>query len=193
MWFKCNSPATIRTVSRRSGRTRARTFSTLLSVFEVGGPPQRGSSLVGSQPSENNLYHLNICDVHNACSPLACFSLLSFDVSLPKFDTKLDCTSLLEFALFHFRDTQTHTHTHTHTHTTRTHTHHTHTHTPHHTHTHTHKHAHTRTRTGMRRRTHARTHARTHTRTHACTHTHTHTHSVIRSTNPLGSKQAYKT
>jgi len=32
----------------------------------------------------------------------------SFNASFPKFDTKRDCTSLLEIALFHFRDTHTH-------------------------------------------------------------------------------------
>ena len=80
MWFKFNSLAIIRTVSRRSDRTRARTISTLLSVFEVEGLPERGASLMDSQPS-----------------------------GFPKFDTKLDCTSLLEIALFNFRDTHTHT------------------------------------------------------------------------------------
>ena len=40
-----NSLAIIRTVSRRSDLTRARTFSTLLSVFEVEGLPERDSSL----------------------------------------------------------------------------------------------------------------------------------------------------
>jgi len=39
----------------------------------------------------------------------------SFNAGFRKFDTKLDCTSLLEIALFHFRDTHTHTHTHTQT------------------------------------------------------------------------------
>ena len=42
MWFKFNSLAIIRTVSRRSDRTRART---LLSVFQVEGLKVRGSSL----------------------------------------------------------------------------------------------------------------------------------------------------
>ena len=42
MWLKFNSLAIIRTVSRRSNRTRARTFFTLLSVFEVEGLPERG-------------------------------------------------------------------------------------------------------------------------------------------------------
>jgi hypothetical protein len=31
----------------------------------------------------------------------------SFNAGFPKFDTKLYCTSLLEIALFHFRDTHT--------------------------------------------------------------------------------------
>ena len=44
VWFKFNSLAIIRTVSRRSDRTRARTLSKLLSVFEVGCLPERGSS-----------------------------------------------------------------------------------------------------------------------------------------------------
>jgi len=35
MWFKFNSLAIIRTVSRRSDRTRARTISTLLSVLKL--------------------------------------------------------------------------------------------------------------------------------------------------------------
>ena len=68
-WFKCNSPAIIRTVSRRFDRTRARNISTLLSVFEVEGLPERGSSLMDSRPSENALYHLNTCDLDKACSP----------------------------------------------------------------------------------------------------------------------------
>jgi len=45
VWLKFNSLAIIRTVSRRSDLTRARTFSTLLSVFEVEGLPERDSSL----------------------------------------------------------------------------------------------------------------------------------------------------
>ena len=69
VWFKFNSLAIIRTVSRRSDRTRARTISTLLSVFEVEGLPERVSSLIDSRPSENALYHLNICDLDKACSP----------------------------------------------------------------------------------------------------------------------------
>jgi len=52
-WFKFNSLAIIRTVSRRSDRARARTFSTLLSVFEVEGLPERVSSLMDSRPSEH--------------------------------------------------------------------------------------------------------------------------------------------
>jgi len=51
-------------------------ISTLLSVFEVEGLPERGSSLMDSRPSENALYHLNTCDLDKACSPYACFSLL---------------------------------------------------------------------------------------------------------------------
>ena len=69
VWFKFNSLVIIRTVSRRSDRTRARTFSTLLYVFEVEGLPERGSSLMDSRPSENALYHLNTCDLDKACSP----------------------------------------------------------------------------------------------------------------------------
>jgi len=63
VWFKFNSLAIIRTVSRRFDRTRARTISTLLSVFEVEGLPEWGSSLMDSWPSENALYHLNTCDL----------------------------------------------------------------------------------------------------------------------------------
>ena len=66
---KFNSLAIIRTVSRRSDRTRARTFSTLLSVFEVEDLPEPGSSLMDSRPSENALYRLNTCDLDKACSP----------------------------------------------------------------------------------------------------------------------------
>jgi len=62
--FKFHSLAIIRTVSRRSGRTRIRTNSTLLSVFEVEILPERGSSLMDSRPSENALYHLNTCDLY---------------------------------------------------------------------------------------------------------------------------------
>jgi len=58
VWLKFNSLAIIHTVSRWSDRTRARTFSTLLSVFEVEGLPEWGSWL-----SENALYHLNTCDL----------------------------------------------------------------------------------------------------------------------------------
>jgi hypothetical protein len=39
----------------------------------------------------------------------------SFNAGFHRFDTKLDCTSLLEIALSHFCDTHTHTHTHTQT------------------------------------------------------------------------------
>jgi len=69
VWFKFNSLAIICTVSRRSDRTRARTFSTLLSAFEFEGLPERGSSLMDSRPSENALHHLNTCDLDKACSP----------------------------------------------------------------------------------------------------------------------------
>jgi len=68
VWFKFNLLAIIRTVSRRSDRTRAHTFSTLLSVFEVEDLPGRGSSLMDSRPSENALYHSNTCDLDKACS-----------------------------------------------------------------------------------------------------------------------------
>jgi len=50
VWFKFNSLAIIRTVSRRSDRTRAPTISTLLSVFEVEGLTERSSSLMDSRP-----------------------------------------------------------------------------------------------------------------------------------------------
>jgi len=111
VWFKFNLLAIIRTVSRRSDRTRARTISTLLSVFEVQGLPERGLYLMDSRPSENALYHLNTCDLDKACSPIGLFQFIeSFNAGFPKFDTKRDCTSLLEIALFNFRDTHTHTH-----------------------------------------------------------------------------------
>ena len=64
-----NSLAIIRTVSRRSDRTRARTISTLLSVFEIEGLSERGSFLMDSRPSENALYHLKTSDPDKACSP----------------------------------------------------------------------------------------------------------------------------
>ena len=82
MWFKFNSLAVIRNVSRRSDPTRARTISTLLSVFEVEGLPERGSSLMDSRPSENALYHLNTCDLYKACFSYACFSLLKVSMSV---------------------------------------------------------------------------------------------------------------
>ena len=69
MWLKFKSLAIIRTVSRRSGRTTARTFSTLLSVSEVEGLPERGPSLMDPRPSENALYHFNTCDLDKARSP----------------------------------------------------------------------------------------------------------------------------
>ena len=81
VWFKFKSLAIIRTVSRRSDRTRARTFSTLLSVFEVEGLPEWDSFLMDSRPTENALYHLKTCDLEKACSPWAFFSLLK--VSMP--------------------------------------------------------------------------------------------------------------
>jgi len=81
VWFKFNSLAIIRTVSRRSDRTRAPTIPTLLSVFEVECLPERGSSSMDSRPSENALNHLNTCDLDEACSPYTCFSLLK--VSMP--------------------------------------------------------------------------------------------------------------
>jgi len=38
--------------------------------------------------------------------PIGLFQFIeSFNAGFPKFDTKLNCTSLLEIALFHFRDT----------------------------------------------------------------------------------------
>jgi len=40
VWFKFKSLVIIRIVSRRSDCTRARTFSTLLYVFEVEGLPE---------------------------------------------------------------------------------------------------------------------------------------------------------
>jgi len=69
VWFKFNSLAIIRLVSRRSDRIRTRTISTLLSIFEVEGLPERGSSLMDSRPYENALYHFNTCDIEEACSP----------------------------------------------------------------------------------------------------------------------------
>ena len=62
VWFKFNSLAIIRTVSRGSDRTRAPTISILLSVFEV--LPERGSPLMDSWGSENALKHLNTCDLN---------------------------------------------------------------------------------------------------------------------------------
>ena len=42
--------------------------------------------------------------------PIRLFQFIeSFNAGFPKFDRKLDCTSLLEIALFHFRGTHTHT------------------------------------------------------------------------------------
>jgi hypothetical protein len=42
--------------------------------------------------------------------PIGLFQFIeSFNAGFPKFDTKLDCTSLIEIALFHFRDTHTKT------------------------------------------------------------------------------------
>jgi hypothetical protein len=42
--------------------------------------------------------------------PIGLFKFIeSFNAGFPKFDTKRDCTSLLEIALFHFRDTHTKT------------------------------------------------------------------------------------
>ena len=42
--------------------------------------------------------------------PIGLFQFIeSFNAGFPKFDTKFDCTSLLEIALFHFRDTHTKT------------------------------------------------------------------------------------
>jgi len=81
VWFKFNSLAIIRTVNRRSYRTRATTITTLLSVFQVEGLAERGPSLMDSRPSENVLNHLNTCDLDKTCSPKTCFSLLK--VSIP--------------------------------------------------------------------------------------------------------------
>ena len=66
--FKFKPLAIICTVSQRSRRTRARTFSTLFSVFEVV-LPERVSSLMDPRPSESALYHLNTCDLNKARSP----------------------------------------------------------------------------------------------------------------------------
>ena len=77
VWFIFKSLVIIHTVSRWSDGIRACTFSTLLSVFKVEGLPEWGSSLMDSQPSENALYHLNTHDLDKACSPYACFSLLT--------------------------------------------------------------------------------------------------------------------
>jgi len=42
--------------------------------------------------------------------PISLFQFIeSFNAGFPKFDTKLDCTSLLEITLFHFHDTHTKT------------------------------------------------------------------------------------
>ena len=42
--------------------------------------------------------------------PIGLFQFIDcFNAGFPKFDTKLDCTSLLELALFHFHDTHTKT------------------------------------------------------------------------------------
>ena len=107
--FKFNSLAIIRTVSRRSDRTTARTFYTFLSVFEVEGVPERDSSLMDSRPSENALYHLGHLWSRERMLPIGVFQFTeSLNAGFPKFDTKLDCISLLEIALFHFRDTHTH-------------------------------------------------------------------------------------
>jgi len=42
--------------------------------------------------------------------PIGLFQFIgSFNAGFPKFNTKVDCTSLLEIVLFHFRDTCTKT------------------------------------------------------------------------------------
>jgi len=42
--------------------------------------------------------------------PIGLFQFIeSFNSGFPKFDTKLDCTLLLEIAFFHFHDTHTKT------------------------------------------------------------------------------------
>ena len=110
MWFKFNSLAIIRTVSRQSDRTRACTISTLLSVFEVEGLPERGSSLMDSRPSENALYHLNTYDLDKACSPYACFSLLKVSVPVSPSLTQ----NLIAHRCSKLRSSISVTHTHTH-------------------------------------------------------------------------------
>ena len=110
VWFKFNSPAIIPTVSWRSDHTRAHTFSTLSPVYEVGGVPEQSSSSMDSGSSENALYHLNTCDLNQSMLPIGLFQFIeSFSASFPRFDSKLDCASLLEITPFHFCDTHTKT------------------------------------------------------------------------------------
>ena len=78
--LKCNSLAIIRTVSRRSDRTRACTFSTLLPVFEFEILPERGSHLLIHGPLRI-LLPLEHLLFRQSMPPYVCFSFL--EVSIP--------------------------------------------------------------------------------------------------------------
>ena len=66
--FKFNTLLIILTVKHRSDLTRSLTLVTFLSVFDVQGLPERGSSSTLSRPSKNALCHLKTCVLDRACS-----------------------------------------------------------------------------------------------------------------------------
>ena len=67
-----------------------------------------------SRPSENALYvPLEHLWSRQSMLPIGLFQFIeSFNAIFHKSDIEPDSTSLLEIALFHFRDTHTHTRTH---------------------------------------------------------------------------------
>ena len=82
-------------VQLRSLQTKCRTFSMLVSVVEVQGLPDFGSSSTSSLPSTNRLCHSKTCSEHGRISINITQHLQSLSRRFSKFDTKFNVNSLL--------------------------------------------------------------------------------------------------
>ena len=104
VWFKFNSLSIIRTVSRRSDKGSH--YLHIVISFWSWRSSRAGFIFNGFTA----LIPLELLWSRQNMLPIGLFQFIeSFNAGFPKFDTKLDCTSLLEIALFHFRDTHTKT------------------------------------------------------------------------------------
>ena len=107
VWFKFNSLAIIRTVSQRL-TAQGLALSPHCYQFLKLNVFQSGIHLYGFTALWKCLIPLERLWSRQSMLPIRLFQFIeSFNAGFPKFGTKLDCTSLLEIALFHFRDTHT--------------------------------------------------------------------------------------